>query len=143
MAEFLLFNRFGGNDGIQSKLLMAFGDNEKHKCGVHRTSFLNSPSFSPFLRVLDKFPSVLISTLFALSSQPNWFSNTGGISLSWQMACFVQSPTELVNGSLQSPTELVDSSGQSQAPAFQTAIPMILSGNPPALDLSKDLHGNC
>ena len=33
-----------------------------------------------------KFLSVLSSTLFALNSQPNWFSCAGWIGLNWQMA---------------------------------------------------------
>lgn len=31
---FLFFNRFGGSDGIQSKLLMVFRGNEKHRHGT-------------------------------------------------------------------------------------------------------------
>ena len=46
----------------------------------------NSLSFSPSLRAMRKFLSVLSSTLFALNSQSNWFSCAGWIGLSWQMA---------------------------------------------------------
>ena len=33
--EFLLINRLGGSDGIQSELEAASGDNKKNRCGIH------------------------------------------------------------------------------------------------------------
>ena len=47
LSWILAFNRFGGSCGIRSELLVAFGDNEKDKCGTRTPLF----EFTVFLTI--------------------------------------------------------------------------------------------